>query len=143
MIPKPAKGTEKARLRAKRRAVFDAECLAKGRVRERDPHCRWPHLTADVLEVCRRSHNEVAHFKGKGMGGNKDGSRNGERNLIAFCAPVHQGPGSIHAGRKRVEPQVVDLGTRGPCIYLEKRGKHGQQQEGWIEVGRDAVDDRW
>lgn len=137
MNPKPVKGTERARLRAKRRAVSDGERNAKDEVRERDPHCRWPHPTRQSRLKCFVSHNEVAHLDGKGMGGNKDGSRNVVENLIVVCGPVHQGPGSIHDGKKRIDPILPELGARGPCVYSEKRGDH------WIEIGRDDIDDRW
>lgn len=137
MIPKPAKGTERARLRAKRRGVADGERETKAEVRVRDPHCRWPHLTWDETEACLRQPNEVAHLKGKGAGGNKDGSRNTVENQIAVCASTHQGPGSMHAGMKRVLPLIDGLGARGPCVYVVKR--YGV----WIEIGRDDIAARW
>lgn len=43
---------------------------------------------------------------------------------------THQGPGSIHAGEKRVDPLSPD-GANGPCLFLEKRGGR------WIEAGRE------
>lgn len=135
--PKPVKGTEKARLRAKRRGIADGEREAKAEVRRRDPHCRWPHVTKQERLECSLQPNEVAHRQSKGAGGNKDGSRNVVENLITFCRAVHQGPGSLHGGRKRVEP-LTTKGTRGPCVYFEKRG------DLWLEVGRDDVTgDSW
>ena len=137
MIPKPAKGTERKRLAAKRKRVRDVEVSAKNLVRFRDPHCRWPHRTVEERVACARAHNEVAHIDGKGMGGNKDGSRNVVENLITVCAPTHQGPGSMHAGMKRIWPLNAVLGSRGPCSYQEK------VDGAWIEIGRDDINGRW
>lgn len=108
---------------------------AKAQAKRRDGYkCRWPHQTAEEREICRRLWKEAAHYKGKGMGGNKDGSRNVRKNLITFCALVHNPtfPGSIHAGAKKVEPLDPQALCDGPCRYLEKvKGK-------WVEVGRES-----
>jgi hypothetical protein len=136
VIPKPRRGSGREELLERRRVIRDQERNNKDEVRDRDPHCRWPHATAHERLSCSLQPREIAHRKSKGAGGNKDGSRNTVLNLISFCRPVHQGPGSIHAGKKRVEP-LTEYGTRGPCVYLEKRG------DVWLEIGRDPIDDQW
>jgi hypothetical protein len=129
---KPAKGSYKRERVARSLQRENKEDAAKRLAKKRDGHCRWPHATTVDRVVCRQSHLEAAHYKGKGMGGNKDGSRNVRKNLITFCLEVHNPlyPNSIHAGRKRVRaltPELMD----GPCAFDEKRAGR------WVEVGQE------
>lgn len=110
----------------------NTEDAAKKAAKERDgKRCRWPHRTPEERLACRRSTwKEAMHYRGKGMGGNKDGSRNVKKNLLTGCPPVHQGPTSIHAGMKRLRHLTPDI-CDGPMAFDEKVG--GQ----WVEVGRE------
>ncbi len=129
---KPEKGSYKRERVQRTLNRGDKEDAAKRAAKKRDGHCRWPHEMRVEREVCRRSSLEAAHYRAKGMGGNKDGTRNVKKNLITFCPDVHNPlyPNSIHAGRKRVRaltPQLMD----GPCAFDELRGGK------WVEVGHE------
>lgn len=126
---KPMRGTAKlARIRKQAKADTreDAE---KAKVRKRDGHCRWPHLTPEQRELCRRTRTEVAHLTHKGMGGDPLTIRSRQELMIRVCC--HQGPGSLHAGDRRVaylSPKKAD----GPLAFSERRAK-----KAWVEVARE------
>jgi hypothetical protein len=129
--PKPGSvRVERAAKSLKRRAKEDAAGAA---AKKRDWfRCVWPHQTAAEREACRRSSwKEAMHWKAKGMGGNPDGTRNVRRNLVTGCPDVHQGPTSIHAGKKRIRALTPDL-MDGARAFDEKVGGK------WIEVGHET-----
>jgi hypothetical protein len=132
-IPKPAKGSQQRERVTRSLQRRDKEKSAGDAAKRRDGYrCVWPHQDRLERELCRRSSwKEAMHWKGKGMGGNPDGTRNVRRNLVTGCPEVHQGPNSLHAGRKRIRaltPELMD----GPRAFDEKRGGK------WIEVGQEV-----
>jgi hypothetical protein len=107
------------------------ESANKTKVRKRDGHCRWPHLTPEARELCRRERSEVAHLTHKGAGGDPQTLRSKPDRMIHVCKPTHQGPGSLHAGDRKVvflTPQKAE----GPLAFLERRGR-----DRWAEIGRE------
>lgn len=119
--PKDPRGTlkrEKLRKTLAREAREDAE---KAKVRRRDPRCRWPHLTTEEKELCRRSRAEVHHVFAKGMGGDH-GNRTDADIMIRVCDDVHQGPLSFHQKNRRVVFLQPDKKCRGQLAFEEKRG---------------------
>jgi hypothetical protein len=132
-LKKPERGSFK-RERVKRSLQRqDKEKSAGDAAKKRDGYrCCWPHQDRLEREMCRRSSwKEAMHWKAKGMGGNPDGSRNTRKNLITGCPDVHQGPTSLHAGKKRIVPLTPAL-MDGPVAYEEKQGRT------WVEVGREV-----
>lgn len=57
----------------------------------------------------------LAHLDGRGMGGNKDGSRDTTANTIAIKGQLHNGwSRSMHTGHLKIRP-LTDRGADGPC----------------------------
>lgn len=128
---KPARGTKKLEHIASQKKADSKEDAEKAKVRKRDGHCRWPHLTPEAKELCRREVSEVAHMSAKGAGGDKLSIRSQAKLMIRVCKPVHQGPGSLHAGDRKVVYLTKDKAA-GPLAFLERRGR-----EKWAEVARE------
>lgn len=129
-LKKPARGSATLERITRQKKADAKESAAKTAVRKRDRHCRWPHVTEEARELCRRSHSEAAHLNAKGAGGDKLSMRSTPKLLINVCAPVHQGPGSLHAGDRKVvflSPEKAD----GPLAFLERRGGK------WVEIARE------
>lgn len=106
--PKPSAGAFKRERHARVTAEQTAEKNAKRDAKARDGHkCRWPHKChpADRLES--------AHLVDKSLGG-----ENTPENLITVCLAVHQGPNSIHAKTRLIEP-LTERGANGPCAFYE------------------------
>lgn len=130
-LQKPARGTAKRAHIVRQKHADTKEDRNKTKVRMRDGHCRWPHRTPEDREVCRRSPRHVAHLTHKGAGGDPQTVRSVPEQMIAVCAPVHQGPGSLHAGDRKVlflTPKKAD----GPLAFLERH-----RRSKWIEVARE------
>jgi hypothetical protein len=126
MFPKPAKGSFREELLAKRAGIRTAEDKAKQTVRKRDGgQCRWP----GCKERGERWRLEVAHLNDKGMGGDH-GNRSTPDQLMLLCLPHHQGARSVHSGDLRIEPLTL-RGTDGPCRFME------QSEAGWIVAGME------
>lgn len=124
LLPKPAKGTARAALLAKRAKVRTAEANAKAAVRTRDGGvCRWPGCG----ERGKRWRLEVAHLVSKGIGGD-GGTRSTPDQMALLCFQCHQGPRSLHSGDKRIAP-VTAQGADGPLRFEE------QSEAGWRVVG--------
>jgi hypothetical protein len=129
-LKKPGRGTAKLE-RIRRGKTADAkEDAQKQKVRKRDGHCRWPHLTPDAQELCQRTGREVAHLTHKGIGGDPQTIRSKAHLMIAVDRNIHQGPGSLHAGDKRVV-FLSEKKADGPLAFLERRGGK------WVEIGRE------
>jgi hypothetical protein len=130
--PKGDRHQRKAQLRADREKLDAHEAEQKSKARVRDGHkCCWPHQTEEDRLMCRAARLHVAHYKGKGMGGDH-GVRTKRRNLITFCEPTHIGPKwSLHGGFRRVVPLDPTKVMDGPRAFEEKRGGR------WVEVGRE------
>jgi ribosomal protein S14 len=128
--PKPARGTAKLERIVRRAKADNREDANKTKVRKRDGHCRWPHLTPEDKELCRRTSREVAHLSAKGAGGDPQTLRSKPELMIALCRNLHQGPGSLHAGDRKVLYLTKEK-ANGPCAFLERRGPK------WIEVARE------
>lgn len=127
--PKPRRGSAK-RARIRRKAKADArEDREKTKVRKRDGHCRWPHLTPEDRELCRRTRTEVGHLTHKGMGGDPQTIRSRSHLMIRVCC--HQGTGSLHSGDRRVVYLTKEK-ANGPLAFLERRGRTQ-----WVEVARE------
>jgi len=111
-------------------AEKSAEDAAKKRDRVAPNGCRWIHTTRLEREACRRAKwREAMHWKGKAIA---PGQKADRKNIICACPQVHQGPVSLHAGMKKIEPIDTQLRMDGPIICYEKiAGK-------WVEVGRES-----
>lgn len=133
--PKPERGSAKRKRIKDSMTTASKEAVNKSKAKARDGYrCRWPHETALDREVCRREVKESSHYKAKGIGGDH-GHRSKVEDSITFCRPTHQGPGSIHAGKKKVEPLDPKLKMSGPCVFFENRGTFKKPK--WVEVGRE------
>jgi hypothetical protein len=130
-LEKPPRGSAKLERIVRQKKADAKESAAKTAVRKRDKHCRWPHFTDEARELCRRSHSEAAHLNAKGGGGDKLSLRSTPKLLINVCAPVHQGPGSLHAGDRKVGFLTPEK-ANGPLVFFERR-----RGEKWAEVGRE------
>lgn len=119
------------RVKAKLKAE-DKEKAAETGSKKRDGHkCRWPHVTRAEREACRRSRwLEAMHWRGKSIDPANAAAR---KNIITGCPHVHQGPNSIHAGRKRIVPLDKKLLMDGP-VQFEEKDKHGR----WVIVGVES-----
>jgi len=127
---KPAKGTARLALRIDRSKRRASEKDAKAAARLRDGYRnRWPGNPNAGERL------EVAHFQGKGMGGDH-GLRSQLDNLITFDWLTHQGPQSIHSGHKRVIPLTRD-GCSGPCAFFERNSLANGKFGHWKKVGEE------
>jgi hypothetical protein len=129
---KPARGTKKLEHIDKTATAKTKEDKNKSKVRKRDGHCRWPHLTPEAKALCHREHAECAHLTAKGAGGDPLSIRSTPELMINVCAPVHQGVGSLHAGDRKVLFLTKDKAA-GPLAFFERRGARGK----WVEVARE------
>jgi hypothetical protein len=126
--PKPQRGTAKLARITRKSKADNREDAEKGKVRKRDGHCRWPHLSPDHRELCRRTRTEVAHLTHKGMGGDPLTIRSRAPLMIHVCC--HQGAGSLHSGDRKVLYLTAEK-ANGPLAFLERRGAK------WAEVARE------
>jgi hypothetical protein len=115
-FPKPIKrSTAKRKKTAAKNANISA---VRDRVEELDgEQCRIEHLLnrfGFVRVSCERL--ELAHLKGRQMGGNPTLDRDTPENTMLVSASLHQGPRSMHSGHLRIRP-LTTLGTRGPCGF--------------------------
>lgn len=122
----PKERSQKAHFAKKRAGVRTTERKNKAEARRRDGGSRWPEKHAF-------GRLEVAHYKDKGMGGDKDGSRSAVENLITLPYSIHQGHRSIHSGHCRVVP-LTDRLMNGPCRF-ERRESIGVGYGPWRVVG--------
>ena len=125
---KPSRGAAKLARIVRKMKADNREDVQKQKVRKRDGHCRWPHLTPETKELCRRSRPEVAHLTHKGMGGDPQTIRSKAQLMVRVCC--HQGAGSLHSGDRKVvylSPEKAD----GPLAFLERRGPR------WVETARE------
>jgi hypothetical protein len=127
---KPEKGTAKLERIRRGKKAHATEDREKDKVRKRDGHCRWPHLTPERRELCARTRTEVAHLTHKGIGGDPQTIRSRGHLMIRVCC--HQGPQSLHSGDRRVV-YLTSKKADGPCAFLERVGK----TEKWCEVARE------
>lgn len=130
-LVRPARGSAKLARMKKKRMADDRESRNKTKVRKRDGHCRWPHATDEERELCRRERSECAHLTHKGAGGDVLTIRSKPNLMINVCKPVHQGPGSLHAGDRKVSFLTAEKAD-GPLVFYERRGRSA-----WAEVGRE------
>jgi hypothetical protein len=109
----------------------DKENTAKTAAKKRDQHkCRWPHPRRAEREACRRSRwLEGMHWRSKSIEPTGAAQR---KCIITGCPQVHQGPGSIHAGQKRIKPVDPQLLMDGPVIFEEQIGGR------WVVVGVES-----
>lgn len=129
-LAKPAKGTARLKLREDRATRRESEKDNKAAARLRDSYRnRWPGNPNAGERL------EVAHFKGKGMGGDH-GNRSQLKNLITFDWLTHQGPHSIHSTHKRVVP-LTRKGCSGPCSFWERDALPGGKFGKWRKVGEE------
>lgn len=126
--PKPPRGTAKLARIGRQKKADGKEQHQKTKVRKRDGHCRWPHLTPEARELCRRTRTEVAHLTHKGMGGDPQTLRSRAELMIRVCC--HQGTGSLHSGDRKVLFLTREKAD-GPLAFLERRGQK------WAEVARE------
>lgn len=136
-LRKPPRGTAKRAHIRRQKTADSKEEQNKTKVRMRDGHCRWPHLTPEDRELCKRSVRHVAHLSHKGNGGDSQTVRSVPELMIAVCAPVHQGPGSLHAGDRKVV-FLTPKKAEGPLAFLERRGRSK-----WAEVARELWPGFW
>jgi hypothetical protein len=127
--PKPAKGSVLIARKERQKAIRAHEDAEKRKVRARDVRCRWPACPNCAAYKPRL---EVAHLADKGMGGDH-GRRSTADQMMLLCFLTHQGPHSLHAQTRRIEP-LTSRGADGPCRFWELR------EEGWTVV--HVEDDR-
>lgn len=127
--PKPERGSAKLARIVKKAKADNREDAEKAKVRKRDGHCRWPHLTPETKELCRRTRTEVAHLSHKGAGGDPQTIRSRAKLMVRVCC--HQGTGSLHSGDRKVLYLTPDK-AEGPLAFLERRNRTK-----WVEVGRE------
>lgn len=129
--PKPAKGTAHLARRKDQADTRQKERTEKSKVRKRDGGNRWPGKPNPGERL------EVAHFKGKGMGGDH-GLRSTSENLIQFDWLTHQGPRSLHSGHLKVVPLTRAI-CNGPVSFWEREGLPGGRYGRWRCVGRETA----
>jgi hypothetical protein len=61
-LEKPFRGAAKLDRIKRGKRAHAKEDAQKAKVRKRDGHCRWPHLSPDLRELCKRTQTEVAHL---------------------------------------------------------------------------------
>jgi hypothetical protein len=123
------RGTAKLARIVKKAKADNKEDAEKAKVRKRDGHCRWPHLTPELKELCRRTRTECAHLTAKGMGGDPQTVRSKAKLVIRVCC--HQGVGSLHSGDRKVLYLTPEK-AEGPLAFLERRNRTQ-----WAEVARE------
>ena len=119
-VPKPPKGSMFMARKTKKAAIKSFEESEKRAVRIRDGHkCRWPG--------CRNGKDirtEVAHLNDKGIGGDHS-ARSTRDQMMLLCFLCHQGPNSLHAKTRHIEP-LTDRGTDGVCAFYELNPETGK-----------------
>lgn len=122
--PKDAPGTFKRERHERAAEETATEKANKVAAKKRDGHkCRWPHRCHKADRI------ESAHIVDKSLGGSDDTS-----NLITVCLSIHQGPGSIHAKGKKVEPTSA-LGADGLCAFYQKNAITGE----WDHIATETA----
>ena len=114
---------------ARKRDRQKQEEAAKLEAKHRDGYrCRWPH--------CEHKHLtqplEGAHLDGKGMGGNRDGSRNVAANIVTLCYEHHRGRVSLHSGDLKIEPMTA-AGADGPLSFWKR-----DPDDRWYQTHREV-----
>lgn len=118
--PKPVKRSTAKRHKHEQKA--ENIRLVRGVVAERDDWCRITKaLRAFGFTLNRGYKRELAHLDGRGMGGNRDLSRDTTGNTIFAIDVLHQGPRSMHSGHIKVAA-MTNKGADGPVAitFYEK-----------------------
>ncbi len=129
-IPKPLRGSLVFEREDRKRAIREAEQLAKRMAKVRDGwQCRWPgaHLCKGVVEV--------AHiFEDKKMGGDH-GRLSVTAQLMTLCSFAHRrGPQSVHGKTFKVEPETP-RGADGACAFYRRETLLHE----WVCVGVEVA----
>lgn len=112
--PKPLKRRTVKAKRDKAKAANIGQ--VRDRVMERDRFdCRVPDCCCAQDEGIQGV-AELAHIRGRGMGGNKDLSRDTTANTIACCQYHHTGSRSLHSGHVKIRP-LTEKGADGPLCF--------------------------
>lgn len=127
------KTTKKLRAKRTRRLKRD-ERSEKGKVRDRDKHCRFPRCGCGRVGGMKAVPT-VSHLKHKGMGGNPKGERSTTVGMIELCKWRHQDARiSRDKGTLRYVP-LTDAGCDGPvCWQIDVTALPGIHSERMLEM---------
>lgn len=105
----------KALKRQRRTALNENTAEVRAAVFERDAgNCRIPWCSVHLIPFLTNT-NELAHLKGKGIGGDH-GLRTTTENCIVACREHHRGDRSLHSTHIQWR-FLTDAGANGPMAF--------------------------